>query len=57
MAAKANTGKYWMYFIVSTLIMIAMLIWVNEWFWVAMPFSFTALVKALDVVDVDVEGA
>lgn len=57
MAAKESTGKYWVYFIVSTLVMIAMLIWMNEWFWVAMPFSFTSLVKALDVVDVDVKGA
>jgi len=49
----AGTGKYWGLFLVSTLIMIAMLIWMNEWFWLALPFSLTYLVKALDVVDAD----
>lgn len=53
MATAAETTKYWGYFVVSTLVMIAMLIWMNEWFWLAMPFSFTFLVKALDVVDPD----
>ena len=31
MAAAAETTKYWGLFVVSTLIMIAMLVWVNEW--------------------------
>lgn len=53
MATAAGTGKYWGLFVVSTLIMIAMLIWMNEWFWLALPFSLTYLVKALDVVDPD----
>jgi len=53
MAATAETGKYWMLFLISTLIMIAMLIWMNEWFWLALPFSLTYLVKALNVVDPD----
>ena len=52
MAATA-TGKYWGLFVISTLIMIAMLIWMNECFWLALPFSLTYLVKALDVVDAD----
>ena len=53
MAAAAETTKYWGLFVVSTLIMFAMLIWMNEWFWLAMPFSLTYLVKALGVVDPD----
>ncbi len=44
------TGKYWLYFLVSTVILIAMLIFMNEWFWLALPFSLTYLVKALDVM-------
>lgn len=52
MAATA-TGKYWVFFLVSTLVLIAMLIWVNEWFWLALPFSLTFLVKALGVIDAD----
>lgn len=53
MANAVSTGKYWILFLVSTLIMIAMLIWMNEWFWLALPFSLTYLVKALNVVDPD----
>ncbi|MEM6318112.1 MAG: hypothetical protein AAF960_10605 [Bacteroidota bacterium] len=53
MATAAETTKYWGLFFVSTVIMIAMLIWLNEWFWLALPFSLTYLVKALGVVDSD----
>ena len=47
-ADNASTGKYWLYFLVSTAIMLAMVLFVPEWFWVALPFSLTAFVKALD---------
>jgi 4-hydroxybenzoate polyprenyltransferase len=40
----------WIIFLISTLVMIAMLIWLNEWFWLAMPFSLTYLVKALKMM-------
>ena len=40
----------WMLFLVSTVIMILMLIFINEWFWLALPFSLTYLVKALRVM-------
>ncbi|WP_169433383.1 hypothetical protein [Lewinella cohaerens] len=40
----------WILFLVSTAIMIFMLIFVNEWFWLALPFSLTYLVKALRVM-------
>ncbi|MEM6964786.1 MAG: hypothetical protein AAF573_08485 [Bacteroidota bacterium] len=43
----SSTTKDWILFVISTIIMIAMLIWVNEWFWLALPFSLTYLVKAL----------
>ena len=52
-AETKETKKYWGLFVVSTIIMIAMLIWLNEWFWLALPFSLTYLVKALNVVDPD----
>jgi len=48
--SKTATSMYWIYFLVSTVVLIAMLIWVNEWFWLALPFSLTFLVKALDIV-------
>jgi len=40
----------WILFLVSTAVMIFMLIFVNEWFWLALPFSLTYLVKALRVM-------
>ena len=50
MADNNSSGKDWILFIISTVIMFAMLIWVNEWFWLAMPFSLTYLVKALKMI-------
>lgn len=40
----------WIWFLVSTAIMILMLIFFNEWFWLALPFSLTYLVKAMRVM-------
>jgi hypothetical protein len=42
-----NPGRDWLMFIVSTVGMIALLIWAPEWIWVAWPFQFTALAGAL----------
>jgi 4-hydroxybenzoate polyprenyltransferase len=46
----SSSKKDWLLFLISTAVMIAMLIWLNEWFWLAMPFSLTFLVKALKVM-------
>lgn len=40
----------WIIFLVSTAALILLLIFANEWFWLALPFSLTYLVKALDVL-------
>jgi hypothetical protein len=40
----------WVLFLVSTVVLVFMLIYVNEWFWLALPFSLTYLVKALRVM-------
>lgn len=40
----------WAIFVVSTIIMIALMIYKPAWFWVALPFSTTYLVKALKVI-------
>ena len=45
-----STRMDWIWFLVSTVIMILMLIYLNEWFWLALPFSLTYLVKALRVM-------
>ncbi len=46
-ASKESTRKYWLYFLISLVIFLLMLIFMNQWFWVAMPFMLTFLVMAL----------
>ncbi len=45
---KKNTGRYWLLFLVSLGIIIAMLIFTPAWFWIPLPFVLTFFVKALD---------
>ena len=50
MEAEANnksTAMDWVFFLISTAVVVALLIFANEWFWLALPFSLTYLVKAL----------
>jgi hypothetical protein len=47
---KSSRAIDWIIFLVSTVIMIFMLLYMDEWFWVALPFSLTYLVKALDMM-------
>ncbi|MBC7777056.1 MAG: hypothetical protein H7246_16610 [Phycisphaerae bacterium] len=42
-----NPGRDWLMFIISTVAMFALLIWMPEWIWTAWPFQFTALAGAL----------
>ncbi len=46
--AKSSRGLDWILFLVSLAACIFMLIFVNEWFWVTLPFLFTYMVKAFD---------
>lgn len=44
---EGGRGKYWIYFLISAVVFILMLIFVDAWFWVSMPFMLTYLVYAL----------
>ncbi len=44
---KSHTTD-WIIFFVSTAICVFMLMYMSEWFWLALPFVVTYLVKALD---------
>lgn len=48
--ANKSTMMDWIIFFVSTIIMIGMLMYMSEWFWVALPFVLTYLVKALRAI-------
>ncbi len=41
---------YWIIFIVSTSIMVWLLMFHAEWFWVMLPFVGVSIVKALDII-------
>ena len=45
-----STRMDWIWTIVSGVIMILLLMYANQWFWLAMPFFFTYLVRALRVM-------
>jgi hypothetical protein len=48
--SKENTGTYWLIFAVSLVAMILLLMFADMWFWLALPATGTALVKALRVL-------
>ena len=47
---EGSTMFWWLIFAVTTIITIYMVIFVDEWFWLALPFSLTSLTKALRVI-------
>jgi len=49
-SAKNSKGLNWILTLVSVLGMVALLILIPEWSWVALPFVLTFLAKAFDVV-------
>jgi hypothetical protein len=44
---KNSTIMDWLFFLVSTVITVALLVVAPEWFWVPLPFVLTFLVRAL----------
>ena len=44
---NTSRSKYWLFFLISFVVFMLMLIFMNQWFWVAMPFMLTYLVLAL----------
>lgn len=49
MAESGTSNKNnWMLFGISAIITLLMLFFVNEWFWVGLPFTLTYLVLAMD---------
>ena len=43
-----STGKYWVYFLISLVAMVALMIIIPEWFWVLLPMVCTYFVMAMD---------
>lgn len=47
---KKSTAKYWVFTLLSLVGTVALLAYATSWFWVGLPFLFTYLVLALDVM-------
>ena len=43
-------GMYWMFFFISSIIIILMLVFIREYFWMALPFVLTAFCKAMRII-------
>ncbi len=52
MEAKASTGKYWIYFFIWLVIIVAMLVYspVRQFFWLALPGLCTSFAKGMDIM-------
>lgn len=51
MTAQESTGKYWGWFFVWLTIIILMLIFVRQFFWLALPGTVTYFAKAMNLLD------
>ncbi|MCX6331541.1 MAG: hypothetical protein WCP61_05000 [Chitinophagia bacterium] len=49
MEAQKNTKKYWIYCFAWLAIMIALIIFKREFFWLALPGTGTYFAKAMDI--------
>jgi len=45
-----SKGMYWILFLISFVAIVLLLMFASNWFWVALPFVLTFLVKAMDVI-------
>lgn len=45
-----KTRTYWIYTLISFVVMVGLLMIIPAWFWVALPFFLTYLVLAFDAI-------
>jgi len=50
MNESQSTAPYWLYFFISAIAIILMLIFVREYFWMALPFVVTSFAKAVKIM-------
>ncbi|MBK8491942.1 MAG: hypothetical protein IPL49_13890 [Saprospirales bacterium] len=48
--AKKSTMMDWILFLISTVVIIGLLMYASEWFWLALPFVLTYFVRAVRVI-------
>jgi hypothetical protein len=50
MSETKSTGIYWIFFFLSVIFLIFMLVFDREYFWVALPFVITSFSKAVNII-------
>ncbi len=50
MDESQSVSKYWIFFFISSIVLILMLVFVREYFWTVLPFVFTAFGKAMRII-------
>jgi hypothetical protein len=52
MNTTEGTGKWWLYFLISAIVIIIMLVMPNlrPWFWLSLPFVVTTFAKAMRIM-------
>ena len=50
MEAKKSTAKYWLSFVIWTAIMIGLIIFMRQFFWLALPGVLTSFAQAMDIM-------
>ncbi len=48
--SKPNTGKHWVFFTIWTIIMILLLVYLRQYFWLALPGVCTSFSKAMNIM-------
>lgn len=51
MTTQESTGKYWALFFVWLVIIILMLVFIRQFFWLALPGTVTYFAKAMNLLD------
>ncbi|HEY0298269.1 MAG TPA: hypothetical protein VGB84_03540 [Arachidicoccus sp.] len=46
-----SKGKYWVWFFIWLVVIICLLIWMRQWFWLALPGTVTYFAKAMGLID------
>ncbi len=50
MEAKKSTAKYWISFVIWTGILIALMVFMRQFFWLALPGVLTSFCQGMDIM-------
>ena len=50
METTKSTGKYWLYFLISLIVLFIFCAFAPKFFWVVLPFVFTNFAKGMDLL-------